>query len=102
MSLMARSISPPTLSLAFWEVTNYLEIGILKYSNFRKNSQKLLFFWKRLRSLITHTFPDLFQNRPVAVDSYYALNKWMHITGKIGQKQCFWPILVLPLLEGVR
>ncbi|CAM3133141.1 hypothetical protein VIMY103929_20060 [Vibrio mytili] len=30
MSLMARSISPPTLSLAFWEVTNYLEIGILK------------------------------------------------------------------------
>ncbi|WP_146194535.1 hypothetical protein [Vibrio albus] len=41
-----------------------------KNSNFRKNSQKLLFFWKRLRSLITHTFPDLFQNRPVAVVRY--------------------------------
>ncbi|WP_447830363.1 hypothetical protein [Aeromonas salmonicida] len=33
-----------------------------KKPNFRKNSKKLLFFWKRPLGLITLAFPDLFQN----------------------------------------
>ncbi|WP_228767456.1 hypothetical protein, partial [Vibrio hibernica] len=60
MSLVALSISPPHLKPRLLGSDKLSGNWYSKNSNFRKNSQKLLFFWKRLRSLITHTFPDLF------------------------------------------